>query len=366
VLRITKEWVALETIKAAERITLLAEKSRDLTLLGDSGAAQSFSAWAAGEVTAAGVLADRALELALLQRRPTTLALRYLLQIMVRYWRGDLAGAEYYFTIGLKFFDEPGFRRNPLGGAIGAFYYGAHNAWALERTELARMRLARMMAAVNRNSPHDLAISAHFAASLHICLGEYEEAAALAAQALEISEKNQFLNEAAMERLVLGEARAWLGSATEGIALMREGIAGMLEFGQRLGIAIQGARMAELQARAGFVTDALDTMEQALRQQSDEPIFRPEILRIRGELQHRQGQTEMADSDFHEAITIAQRMGAKAWELRATMSLARLLAQQGKRAKAHVMLAKTYCSFKDGYATVDLKEAKTLLEELAS
>ena len=58
------------------------------------------------------------------------------------------------------------------------------------------------------------------------------------------------------------------------------------------------------------------------------------------------------------------RMGAKAWELRATMSLARLLASQGRRDEARAMLAEIYGWFTEGFDTPDLKDAKVLLDEL--
>ena len=59
-----------------------------------------------------------------------------------------------------------------------------------------------------------------------------------------------------------------------------------------------------------------------------------------------------------------QKMGAKAWELRATMSLARLLAKQGRRDEARAMLAEIYDWFTEGFDTADLKDAKALLDEL--
>jgi predicted ATPase len=59
-------------------------------------------------------------------------------------------------------------------------------------------------------------------------------------------------------------------------------------------------------------------------------------------------------------------MKAKAWELRATMSLARLLASQGSRDEAHTMLADIYNWFTEGFETADLKEAERLLEHLSS
>ena len=57
-------------------------------------------------------------------------------------------------------------------------------------------------------------------------------------------------------------------------------------------------------------------------------------------------------------------MGAKAWELRTTTSLARLLAKQGRRDEARAMLAEIYGWFTEGFDTADLKDAKALLDEL--
>jgi predicted ATPase len=59
-------------------------------------------------------------------------------------------------------------------------------------------------------------------------------------------------------------------------------------------------------------------------------------------------------------------MGAKTWELRATMSLARLLRDTGRRDEARAMLAEIYNWFTEGFDTADLKDAKALLEELSS
>jgi predicted ATPase len=74
--------------------------------------------------------------------------------------------------------------------------------------------------------------------------------------------------------------------------------------------------------------------------------------------------TTEAESCFREAIEIAQRQQAKSWELRATISLARLLAKMGKRAEARAILAEIYGWFTEGFDTADLKDAKALLDEL--
>ncbi len=96
-------------------------------------------------------------------------------------------------------------------------------------------------------------------------------------------------------------------------------------------------------------------------------IDRAELYRLEGELlllQNASGATE-AESCFREAIEIAQRQQAKSWELRATTSLARLLAKQGRSDEARAMLAEIYNWFTEGFDTADLKDANALLDELA-
>jgi len=92
-----------------------------------------------------------------------------------------------------------------------------------------------------------------------------------------------------------------------------------------------------------------------------------ELYRLKGELfllQNAAGATE-AESCFRGAIEVARGQQAKSWELRATMSLARLLAKQGRRDEARAMLAEIYNWFTEGFDTADLKDAKAQLDELA-
>jgi predicted ATPase len=71
-----------------------------------------------------------------------------------------------------------------------------------------------------------------------------------------------------------------------------------------------------------------------------------------------------AEASFCKAITVAQHQSAKTWELRAAMSMARLWRDQGKRNEARELLAPVYGWFTEGFDTLDLKQAKALLDEL--
>ena len=73
-----------------------------------------------------------------------------------------------------------------------------------------------------------------------------------------------------------------------------------------------------------------------------------------------------AASYFERALAVAREQQAKSWELRAAMSMARLWRDQGKREEARELLAPVYGWFTEGFDTLDLKEAKALLDELAS
>src|SRR5262249_46647508 len=95
-----------------------------------------------------------------------------------------------------------------------------------------------------------------------------------------------------------------------------------------------------------------------------EEVVRPNIMKYRGELQLKRGRTEVAEADFRDAIALAQKMNAKAWELRATTSLSRLLRDNDRRDEARTMLADIYSWFTEGFDIADLKDAKALLDEL--
>jgi predicted ATPase len=73
-----------------------------------------------------------------------------------------------------------------------------------------------------------------------------------------------------------------------------------------------------------------------------------------------------AEAYFERALAIARQQQAKSWELRAAMSMARLWRDQGRRKDARELLAPVYGWFTEGFDTLDLKEAKALLDELAA
>jgi predicted ATPase len=94
--------------------------------------------------------------------------------------------------------------------------------------------------------------------------------------------------------------------------------------------------------------------------------FEAEANRIAGDiaLKSPKPDTAKAEAYFERALAVARVQQAKSWELRAAMSMARLWRDQGKRDEARELLAPVYGWFTEGFDTLDLKEAKALLEEL--
>ena len=127
--------------------------------------------------------------------------------------------------------------------------------------------------------------------------------------------------------------------------------------------------LAEAAGHAGQVAEGLHLLAEALGAfaESGQGHQLTEVYRLQGEFLLRQPipHVEQAEACFQQALDIARRQQAKSWALRASMSLARLWQQQGKRAAAHQLLAEIYGWFTEGFDTVDLQEAKALLEKLA-
>jgi predicted ATPase len=128
-------------------------------------------------------------------------------------------------------------------------------------------------------------------------------------------------------------------------------------------LASANAKLREFDAASRCTYEAL-----ALVKTTGESWYEAEVNRIAGEvvLLARGPEAARAETYFEHALTVARRQQAKAWELRAAISMARRWRDQGKRDEARDLLVPVYDWFTEGFDTLDLKEAKALLGELAS
>ena len=128
--------------------------------------------------------------------------------------------------------------------------------------------------------------------------------------------------------------------------------------------------LAKVHAELGHFDDASRCISEALTevQATKGTLFEAELNRVAGDIVLRSPQPDpsKARAYFERALAVGRQQQAKSWELRAAMSLARLWRDQGKPEEARELLAPVYGWFTEGFDTRDLKEAKALLEELAS
>jgi predicted ATPase len=120
----------------------------------------------------------------------------------------------------------------------------------------------------------------------------------------------------------------------------------------------------------GQIAQGLEAIDQALARskRNEERWCAAELLRIRGELlllQGGAGAATAAEDHYQQALGWARRQGALSWELRAAMSLARLLRDQARPADAMALLQPVFDRFTEGFDTADLEAAKALLDALA-
>jgi predicted ATPase len=128
--------------------------------------------------------------------------------------------------------------------------------------------------------------------------------------------------------------------------------------------------LAKAHAELGQFDDAWRCIGESLTaaETTKERWCEAEINRVAGEIALLSPDRDAAKAKtyFERALSVARQQQAKSWELRAAMSMARLWRDQGKRDEARELLALVYGWFTEGFDTLDLKEAKALLDKLAA
>jgi predicted ATPase len=169
--------------------------------------------------------------------------------------------------------------------------------------------------------------------------------------------------------ILRGWARAEQEAGEAGMAEISQGLAAYRTTGTEFFRPYFLALLAEAQRKVGRAEEGLRVVAEALTlvHTTGERYWEAELHRLRGELLLLQAlpEAQQAAACFHQALDVARSQHAKSLELRTAMSLSRLWQQQGKRQEAHNLLAPVYGWFTEGFDTVDLQEAKALLEALA-
>jgi class 3 adenylate cyclase/predicted ATPase len=158
------------------------------------------------------------------------------------------------------------------------------------------------------------------------------------------------------------------GAVEAGIAELRRGLAAMEAMGTLLHTPGVLGLLAGLHIGQQNFSEALELLDEALARVDllEESWFEADLHRLKGEalLAGSPERAAEAEACHHQALAVARDQGARLWELRAVTSLARLWADQHKRAEARDLLDPIYGWFTEGFDTADLKDAKALLDGL--
>jgi len=159
------------------------------------------------------------------------------------------------------------------------------------------------------------------------------------------------------------------GGTDDAIPIFLEGLHAFRATGAGLRIPYYLAILGDAYTRAGRFGDAQRVLDEAIEtaEKDDDRVQEAELHRLAGELVLAESPEDAAAAEacFTRAIDLARRHQSKAWELRATMSLARLWQRQRRGPEARAALAAVYGSYTEGFTTPDLVDARTLLETLA-
>jgi predicted ATPase len=168
--------------------------------------------------------------------------------------------------------------------------------------------------------------------------------------------------------MAYGQALIREGKPAEAIVPLRTGITAYEAIGGKINGPTMKALRAGAMALTGDLDDALPLLNEAIGQIErpgwEERYSYAEVLRLKGWVLSLKGDLEAAEQNFHASLDWARRQQAKSWELRTSMSLARLWQSQGRRQDAYELLAPVYAWFTEGFDTRDLQKAKSLLAEL--
>ncbi len=168
--------------------------------------------------------------------------------------------------------------------------------------------------------------------------------------------------------LLQGCVLALTGKASDAVQMISSGITAFRATGTASLMPAYLSYLARAHAELGQFDDAWRCIREAMTavETTKEKWWEAEVYRTAGEiaLMSPEPDAGKAEAYFEHALAVAREQQAKSWELRAAMSMARLWRDQGQRDEAHDLLAPVYGWFTEGFDTLDLKEAKTLLDEL--
>jgi predicted ATPase len=285
---------------------------------------------------------------------------------------GDVAESRAHYDRAMSLYDPAGHRplatRFAVDSGVATLSYRSMALWVLGYPEAALADTKHAMKDAREiGQAATLMYALVYAQRTHANCGCYATAIALADELVRLADEKS--------------APFWKGAGTvaqgylsltgdAAVQMITSGMAQVRATGGRVSVPMYLSFLAKVYADSGRFDDAWRCVSEAMTtmQITKETLFEAEASRMAGEIALKSAQRDVAKAEgyFERALAVARKQLAKSFELRAAMSMERLWRDQGKVQQARELLAPVYGWFTEGFDTRDLKEAKALLEELAS
>jgi class 3 adenylate cyclase/predicted ATPase len=376
-----KGYAAPETKAAAERARLLIEQAEacgeppeDSLLLFST----LYGFWTANYVAFNGdVCLDLALQfLALAEKRGATapLLIAHRITGVSLLATGAIAEARAHLDQGIALYDPAEHRplatRFGVDSGVSVLSYRSWTLWILGYPESALADVERALKDA-REIGHAAVLMYALGHASFTCLwkGNYATASALIDELVALADEKSADQWKAFAMVSQGWLFAVSGKAADAVQMITSAISAWRSARSTVYVPLYLSHLARAYAQLGQFDGAWRCIGEAstLVKTTKETWCEAEVNRIAGEiaLESLEPDAEKAEVYFERALAVARGQQAKSWELRAAISLARLWRDQGKRQLARELLGPVYAWFTEGFDTLDLKEAKSLLEELA-
>jgi predicted ATPase len=255
---------------------------------------------------------------------------------------------------------------------VNNLVFRSYALWVLGYPQTARADIDQALKDA-RESGHAVSLFWALAGSFFIVdsyCGNYTIANARVDELIALADEKDAVFWRAFGMLGRGLLFALTGRAAEAVQMISSGIVAWRSTGATWSLPSWLSHLAAGHAELGQLDEAWRCIGEAMTaiETTKERWFEAEANRLAGEFSLKPPEQDAAKAQayFDRALSVAREQQARSWELRAAMSLARLWRDQGKRNEARDLLAPVYGWFTEGFDTLDLKEAKALLDELAA
>jgi len=378
----TKGRAAMETTASVDQTRVLIERAQALgDTLDDPLLLLSvlYGSWNASYIAFNGgalrELSAQILTLAEEQGTIVPLMVGHRLMAMSLLHTGDIAAARAHFDRAIALYDRVEHRalatRFGQDVRVAILSFRSQAVWMLGYPEAAMADADQAVSYAREIRQAGTLMYALGVTSLtHVNCRNYATASALEDELAALVDETGALHWKGLGMSVRGWLLALSGNASDAVPMIIAGLTSYGSTGATVGLSLMLSYLASAYAELGRFHDARRCLGRAMTtmETTEERLYEAEIYRMAGEIAVKSPERDQAKAQdyFDHALTVARQQQAKSWELRAAMSMARLWRDQGKREEARELLAPIYGWFTEGFDTLDLKEAKALLDALAA